>query len=216
MAEPEHSLPATRTSSRWPWLSLLPLGLGAWAPIYAGVRARVALWVGLGVGCTAVTVAGWVLSATTDHGHGRHNTLAGALVILGWVGAVASSFIVRAAYDRRMGSPLLIASEEGQRRLADRDQARRIAADDPALAREMGVGRPDSPGASDAGLVDVNNASAAAIATLPGVDADLATRIVEARARCDGFSSLEDFGMVLDLPGDLVERLRDRAIFLPR
>jgi DNA uptake protein ComE-like DNA-binding protein len=80
----------------------------------------------------------------------------------------------------------------------------------------MGVGRPDEPGAFDAGLVDVNNAPATTLLRLPGIDDSLATRIVETRAQTNGFSSLEDLGAVLDLPGDLVERLRDHVVFLPR
>jgi len=51
---------------------------------------------------------------------------------------------------------------------------------------------------------------------VPGIDDGLATRIVEARAQTNGFISLEDLGAVLDLPGDLVERLREHVVFLPR
>jgi DNA uptake protein ComE-like DNA-binding protein len=51
---------------------------------------------------------------------------------------------------------------------------------------------------------------------LPGVDRALARRIVKTRSEIGGFSSLEDMGTVLDLPPDLVEDMRERAIFLPR
>ena len=84
------------------------------------------------------------------------------------------------------------------------------------LALEAGVGRPDLPGAYDGGLIDLNHAPAEVIACLPTFDAELAGRIVTARERVDGFASLEDFGTVLDLPGDHVEHLRDRVVFLPR
>jgi DNA uptake protein ComE-like DNA-binding protein len=80
----------------------------------------------------------------------------------------------------------------------------------------MGIGRPDRSGATDAGLVDVNNASVAALEKLPGIDDQLATRIVEARAQIGGFSSLEDLGAALDLDGDLVEKLRGNVVCLPR
>lgn len=99
---------------------------------------------------------------------------------------------------------------------ARRDQALQLAREKPALAHEIGVGRPDQPGAFDAGVVDLNNAPASALARLPGVGDDLATRIIEARTQTNGFSSLEDLGIVLDLPGDLVEHLRDHVVFLPR
>jgi hypothetical protein len=32
----------------------------------------------------------------------------------------------------------------------------------------------------------------------------------------DGFTSVEDLGPVLDPPADVVEDMRDRAIFIPR
>ena len=99
-----------------------------------------------------------------------------------------------------MASPLLVATEAGQARLRDRDQALQLAREKPALAREVGVGRPDQPGAFDAGVVDLNNAPASALARLPGVGDDLATRIIEARTQTNGFSSLEDLGILLDSP----------------
>jgi DNA uptake protein ComE-like DNA-binding protein len=80
----------------------------------------------------------------------------------------------------------------------------------------MGVGRPDVTGAADAGLVDVNNASVTALLALPRIDGDLATQIVETRGKVNGFSSVEDMGVAMDLPGDVVEALRGAVVFLPR
>jgi DNA uptake protein ComE-like DNA-binding protein len=202
--------------SRWPWLSLLPLGFGAWVPIYAGVRARVAAWTALGVGWSAVAVTGWVVSASADHSHGHSSAAAGLLIILAWAGAAATSFVIRPGYERRMASPLLGASEQAQARLQERREAQQLARRNPSLAREMGVGRPDLAGSADAGVVDVNNAAAVALLKLPGVDDALATQIVDTRAEVGGFSSVEDLGVALDLPGDAVEALRDRVVFLPR
>ena len=81
---------------------------------------------------------------------------------------------------------------------------------------ELGIGRPDKPGARHAGLVDVNNASLSALLKLPGIDDALATRIVEIRAEINGFASVHDLGGMLDLDGHAVERLDDRVVFLPR
>jgi DNA uptake protein ComE-like DNA-binding protein len=201
---------------RWPYLSLIPIGLGAWAPVYAGVRARQSRWIVLGIVWSAIVVAGFVKNSLSRAGHSGSDDLAGFLMIVGWVGAVATSFTIRGSYERQMVSPLLTATEAGQERLHDRDQALQLAREKPGLAREVGVGRPDQPGAFDAGLVDVNNAPASALIRLPGVDDGLASRIIEVRTQANGFASLEDLGSVLDLPGDQVERLRDRAVFLPR
>jgi hypothetical protein len=200
--------------TRWPYISLIPIGLGAWAPIYAGVKARAPLWIVLGLLWCACVVAGFVVDASSSHS--GSDDFAGFLFIAGWVGAVATSFSIRSAYDRRMASPLEAAEEVSQQRLADRHRALVLAQSNPALAADMGIGRPDVPGAADAGLVDLNNASLRALMKLPRVNDALATEIVEARARINGFQSLEDMGTALDLDGDVVEALRDRVVFLPR
>jgi Helix-hairpin-helix motif len=197
--------------TRWAWWSLLPLGLGAWAPIYAGVRARRRAWSLFGVLLTIVAIAGWVAAIVT-HGH---SSVGGGLILLGWIGAIAISFSIRQAYARVLGSDWTKALESAETKLAERDRARRLARERPSLALEMGVGRPDLPGAHDAGLIDVNHAGASALAMLPGVDHALAERIVEVRGQIHGFSSAEDLGAAVDLDGSLVERLRDRIVFLP-
>lgn len=202
--------------SHWAFLSLIPLGFGAWAPIYAGVKARRSLWVVLGIIWSAVVVAGFVANSVSTSGHHGNNDFAGFLIIIGWIGAVATSFTVRGAYDRQMASSLLKATDAAEQRLHDRNEARRIARTNPALAREIGIGRPDHAGAADGGLVDVNNASVTALLKLPGIDGDLATQIIETREKVGGFSSLEDCGETLDLDGGVVEGLRDKVVFLPR
>lgn len=204
-------LPSPR--SRWPYISLVPLGFGAWAPIYAGVKARRSVWILLGVLWSAIIVAGFVANSA---GHPGNNDFAGFLFILGWVGAIATSFSIRPAYDRQMSSELERATEAAEQRLMDRRRALEIARRDPTLAQEVGIGRPDQHGAADAGLVDVNNAGVTALLKLPGVDGDLATEIIETREKVGGFSSLEDCGATLDLDGGIVEGLRGKVVFLPR
>jgi hypothetical protein len=100
-------------------------------------------------------------------------------------------------------------------RLAQREKALKLAREDPQLALEAGVGRPDLPGAYDGGLVDLNHAPVGVIACLPRFDKELAGRVVAARQQVGGFASLEDLGTVLDLPGDQVENLRHHVVFLP-
>jgi DNA uptake protein ComE-like DNA-binding protein len=212
-AAPERT---SQRASRWPFISLIPLGFGAWAPMYAGIKARQQTWILAGITCSAIVLAGFVKSTLSASGHSGNDTVAGFLIIVGWVAAIATSFIIRGSYDRQMKSRLLLATEAGEDRLNERRRALQTARENPALAREIGVGRPDNSGAFDAGLVDVNNASARALVRLPGIDDALATRIVETRAQTNGFSSVEDLGTVLDLPGDLVERLREDVVFLPR
>jgi hypothetical protein len=198
---------------RWAYISLLPIGFGAWAPIYAGVKARRMLWIALGLLWSAMVVVALVLSS----GHGHSNDgIVGALAIIAWIGGIATSFSIRGAYERALNSPFEQAVQAGEQRLVDHERARRLAEDNPALAKEIGVGRPDRHGAADAGLVDVNNASVTALLKLPGIDGDLATQIIETREKVGGFSSLEDCGETLDLDGGVVEGLRGKVVFLPR
>ena len=193
------------------WLSLIPLGLGAWAPAYAGSVVRKRTWSLLGLLWSLITVAGWVVAIANDGG-----SPGGLLIIVGWAGAIASSFTIRASYRQMLGSPFEAALVDAEQRLSDRDRARKLAAERPGVAKELGIGRPDVPNAHDAGLIDVNNAPASVLTKLPGVDDALATTIVEARAETHGFSSVEDLGAALDLDGNLVEDLRHKVVFLPR
>lgn len=190
------------------------MGLGAWTPIYAGLRARRRLWWLFGVIWSVIALAGWVAAIASNGGAGG-----GLLIILGWAGAAATSFAIRSEYRRAVepgSSPFDTAMLGARRRLADRDRARRLAREQPALARELGVGRPDLPGAQDAGLIDVNAAPAAILARLPGIDDALAAQIVELRSGGPGFSSVEDLGAALDLDAGVVEDLRDRVVCIPR
>lgn len=136
---------------------------------------------------------------------------------MGWAGAIALSFALHASYQPLVvGSAFDVGVIGGEGRLRQRERARRLARDRPALAQEIGIGRPDVPNAHDAGLIDINNAPAAALARLPGVDYVLASKIAEAREGSHGFLSIEDLGLVLNLDGNLVEGMRDRVVFLPR
>jgi uncharacterized protein len=86
----------------WPWFSLLPLGLGAWAPIVGGVRGGAWRWTVLGMFWLGLAVGGWVLASiepATDFEEG----LAVVLLVVAWVGGMVTSFVVRPGYERRVG-----------------------------------------------------------------------------------------------------------------
>lgn len=91
-------------SGRWVWLSLLPLGLGAWAPAIAGDRCGVRRWTVLGLFWPAVALGGWVLTATSSKTD--KPAVAGLLMLAGWIGGIATSFAIRSEYeDRRSELP---------------------------------------------------------------------------------------------------------------
>ena len=64
-------------------------------------------------------------------------------------------------------------------------------------------------------VVDVNHAPVEALAELPGIDAELAGRLVAAREEATGFVSAQDAGVVLALGPTTVDRISRRAVFLP-
>jgi hypothetical protein len=128
------------------------------APIYAGVKARHRTWIILAILWSAICLAALIPIVMKPPGASGGDDAVWILVCtVGWVRAMATSFVIRGAYDR-MTSPLRAAIEACEIRLQERRQAQLTARKNPSLAREIGIGRPGKPGALDVGLVDVNNA----------------------------------------------------------
>jgi DNA uptake protein ComE-like DNA-binding protein len=193
-------------------LASLPFGFLTWAGmLYAGVRARmVSLYVLAGVYFVLMAL-GFALTGDYPEDSTREK-LAEWVIVVTWFSGIGVSAGLAPLWQRRLRSRRL----EAEQRLADRREARKLARERPELARELGIGRPDVPGAEHAGLVDVNSAPASVIARLPGFDDALAREVVRVREELGGFSSLADMGAVLHLPAPAVEDLRERTVFLPR
>jgi len=208
--------PARFRGKAWLLFAVVPFGLTTWAAfLYIGIRARRSRW----LAWAAVYAAGLAAFLTLDTADGRNGAVAGAAAAIGlltWFGGFVHATVVSNAAVRRIsGRPDGAALDAARLRMERRAEGRRLAAAQPALAREVGVGRPDVPGGDDYGLVDINHASPAGLATLPGVTDELASRITDMRAQVGGFSSVDDLGLVLDLPPSLVDQLRDTTIFMP-
>jgi hypothetical protein len=200
----------------WVLLTAVPLGFGVGPGfLYAAIRARSVAYAIYGAVWLAVCLAGLVLTLVYPE-DSNGDQFGSFLMVMTWFVGCGQAFALRNQYVRRVrardASPIVRARE----RLEQRDEARRIAARDPRLALEMGIGRPDRGTAGDGGLIDVNHVPEKVLLRLPGVDRELARRIVTTRREVRGFSSLEDMGTVLDLPPDLVEEMRELALFLPR
>jgi|SRR5690348_4026943 len=210
---------AARGGSRFrekAWLVLcLPVGLTTWAAfLYIGIRARRRQWLAWAAVYLAAVVAWLVLDAPDNPGSDAQG-IAAALALAAWIGGGVHALVISNDAVRRIRGSEDPAVEAAETRVERRAAGRHLLASKPALAREVGVGRPDIPGADDYGLVDVNHCPAAALTRLPGIGSDLAARIVREREQAGGFSSVEDLGVLLDLPPSTVDGLRDTAIFLP-
>jgi hypothetical protein len=200
----------------WLGWTLLPFGWTAWVSFaYAGVRTRSRRWLWTSAAyavaaAASIGLTGIVGVGAGDAGNGIAEDVGTVLGLLTWAAGIVHGLRIRHDVERRI---------ELRRRaddaLLERRHARELAATQPAAARAIGLGRPDLPDAHHAGLVDLNSAPAIAIATVTGIEATVAERIVVAREQVGGFSSVEDLGLTLDLPGDVVERLRERALLVP-
>jgi hypothetical protein len=138
---------------------------------------------------------------------------------IAWLGGIVHVGVISRDAARRIrqvprvadGTPVLVAARE---RIKERDEGRRLAVKDPALAREVGVGRPELPGADDYGLIDVNHAPTGVLCQLPGITPQIAERIDQTRQSVGLFTSAEDLSATLDLPPTLTDDLREHAVFL--
>lgn len=212
---PPRQAPGSQFGSR-AWLLLtIPLGLTTWAAfLYIGIRARRGQWLAFAA-LYAATLAAWIVLDTPDHPSNPAEGWGAGLALLTWIGGGIHAIAVSNDAVRRIQSRADPVLEAAKSRIERRVQGRHLLATQPTLAKEVGVGRPDIPGADDYGLIDVNHCPAATLARLPGMTAVLARRTVKERVPAGGFSSVEDLGLLLDLPPGTVDQMRDIAIFVP-
>ena len=208
-----HYAPLPR--GRWVLTSLIPFGWVTWAGfLWAGFRTRKAAWVVAGFVYLAITAFTLFLTSLDRNEDGLEDNLGYILMFSAWGAGILQAFLTRKPFLRRLAiidDPALQAAQTAEERRA---YARTLALRNPQLARDAGIGR--RGGFDEGGVVDVNHAPVEDIADLPGIDADTARRIVAVRGEIGGFSSLADLGMTMDLPGDVVERLRGLVVCLPR
>jgi hypothetical protein len=175
-----------------------------------------------------------VLAAALAPSPGNHYQPVGG--ILGGLGLLFSIWIGWCAHRVPLGAPdsapvanstgegkpgsITAANEAVIRDSRDRLLARRkalaIVRDNPDLATELRIGRPDLPRSfDDAGLVDVNHVPASFLVELPGIDAPLAERIVAARDEVGGFVSISDLEITLELASMTISQVKEHLIFRP-
>lgn len=197
------------------WLLLtLPLGLTTFAAFgYIGVRARRRRWLAW-AGFYAATLAGWVVLDAPANASGAARGVGAVLWLVTWIGGGVHALVVSNDAVRRIHGSEDPRIKAAQERIERRAEGKHMLASQPALARELGIGRPDIPGSDDYGLIDVNHVPAATLTGLPGITADLANRIVAERVPVGGFTSVDDLGVVLDLPAATVDALRPLTIFV--
>lgn len=121
----------------------------------------------------------------------------------------------RPAGERGPGDdPAVIAARQ---RLNRRRQSRAMVENEPTLARELRIGRPDLPRQyDDGGLIDINHVSAETLVTELTISPELARVIVAERDRLGGYGSPDELIVYCSgVTPELVASIRDRLLFLP-
>jgi hypothetical protein len=181
-------------------------------------RRRKKDWLVLTAYLAAVVGLAAVVSITT---HGAGATVAGACV-LGLMGFAAAhtAFAFRPSRgDPGPSSPAerpdnRQAIEAARHRMEQRKASIDLARSNPALARELRIGRPDLPREyDDGGLVDLNHVPGHILAAHLGLSPDEVTAVIAARDKLGAFSSAEELSAYAELAPGRVDELRDLMFF---
>ncbi|WP_328612955.1 helix-hairpin-helix domain-containing protein [Amycolatopsis sp. NBC_00355] len=218
-----------RIGSRWYFVvTIVSFGFFAWVPfVHAALRlGRKSLYVRAVAFGAAAAVVGVLMSLAPKDTAGKAvGTTGNLLTSLGVVVALAVVAVACVQQSRlrreilhhvpgeRLDGPdpaLAAALAARERRVG----ARKLAAEEPLIARDLRIGRPDlARDYDDGGLVDLNNAPAGVIASVCGLDAATAEAIVDIRTTVGGFVAVDDVSTVV--PFGTLDRIRDRAVVLP-
>ena len=111
----------------------------------------------------------------------------------------------------RTGNQLAMAGVEEARKR--RGEARALAIRDPMMAREVGIGRPESTRRyDDGGLLELNFATAEQLTALCGLPPHLAASVVAARESLGRFLTVEDAIVYGQVSEDHAPMVRDLGI----
>ncbi len=204
----------TTESLIWALAPLLTLGLAA-VPcfVFAAHRLRSrAVYVAV-AGYSALTLL-TVWGGSTDSQTNLQSDVGSlAVMFLVALSTVQALMIRRSLFFENESDDRSVAIARA--RIRRRQQALRIVAKDPTLARELRIGRPDrSPAYDDGGLVDVNHVPVHVLCTIEGIGPELAAAIVDARESIRRFSSREDLEAALALDPYTLNGASDLLVFL--
>ncbi|MBC6457736.1 ComEA family DNA-binding protein [Actinomadura sp. HBU206391] len=200
----------------WAFVPFLTFGFGTpYSFLYVAVKQR--SW-RLGGTAAAYGVGSAMTMALMGSGLASLGALGAALLTILWITGTVHAFTVRPSIFPRTNPRDRLnqhAIDVAKHRRTLREQARALIAEDPALAVELRIGRPDLPRAyDDGGLVDVNHVPKPTLGLLPGITEELAERIVNVRKEQGGFVSVEELAVDADLPPDLIQGIAEYAVFL--
>ena len=212
-------------SLAWALVPLLTLGWGTGASFaYAAIRlrSRSLAWFAAAYvfGCILSFQLVDVSSSTDDWRGNAGAVLAIFLMTIGSVNAFTLRGRLLASSGMDFSTSIAGAGQEqaiaaARARISRRIQARRIVSSDPVLARELGIGRPELRSRfDDGGLVDVNHATASSLASVPGISADLAGRIIQSCQVVGGYADLTDLSVTMGIAPPALDESKEFLVFL--
>ena len=198
----------------WASMPIWSFSLLAFVPFLriALARGRARDWA-VFAGYLASTVI--VISAAASNNDAA-GAVAGTMAIAVAVVAAVHAFIAFRPGPETVGGSAAseLALTTARTRMRRREQARELAASNPVLARELGVGRPDVPhDYDDGGLVDVNHVPGQVLQESLGLTAAESAAIISVREQLGRFSGPDELTAYTELPPDRVDALRDWMLF---
>ena len=156
-----------------------------------------------------------VISAAASNNDAA-GVVAGTMAIVVAVVAAVHAFVAFRPGSETVGGSAAseLALTSARTRMRRRQQARELAASNPVLARELGVGRPDVPhDYDDGGLVDVNHVPGEVLRQSLGLTAAESAGIITVREQLGRFGGPEELTAYTELAPDRVDALRDWMLF---
>ncbi|WP_204163925.1 DUF2510 domain-containing protein [Nocardioides solisilvae] len=214
-------------SGRWYILvPLLTMGLFAAVPFFhaASRLGRPDLRrIGAGVAATSLLGAALIILSPEDATGSPTGFLSdvGGVLLLG-VMVVSTVLLVglrRAVYRPGGVQPTLSPNVQAKGTVLEarrkRAEARRLAERDPLMARELGIGQPQSRHVyDDGGLLDLNTATQEQLQSICDLPADVAAGVVLARETLGRFTQVEDAVLYGPVPEVHATLLRERGLVI--
>jgi DNA uptake protein ComE-like DNA-binding protein len=174
-----------------------------------------AVFAGYLLATVALVATGVLVNPNSD---AAAEALGAYMVVLAGCAAIHTCILFRPG---RAQSALAAARRRNQQavqgarvRMERRSDARRVVQTNPALARELQIGRPDLPRQyDDGGLVDINRVPGYVLAAALGLTREEVTNLIAARDKLGKFSTADELRENAELPPGRVDELRDLMIF---
>lgn len=198
-----------------------PIMFGHAAAKLRSVVAGLAAFLYAGAAIAYITLFAMDAQKFDDGQFANVNPIAMVSLFALMLGSTAHAFMIRnKMFPRRTETEprrVVPADDAEARVLARRERrvrARQLLKDDPAMADELGIGRPDLElGYDDGGLVDVNHAPVPVLAAMRGVSEKTAERIVEVRELSGPYASVAELVVRADLDPEAVRLVEEYAVF---